>query len=62
MHDAAHAQSAIKDHREIFDAITAGDADRAAAVMERHMQIAKRRLSKYLDGANQAGPSEALVV
>jgi GntR family transcriptional repressor for pyruvate dehydrogenase complex len=48
MHDEPHALRAIKDHRELFEAITARDADRAAAIMNLHMQSARERLSEYL--------------
>ncbi|MGW1712557.1 FadR/GntR family transcriptional regulator [Streptomyces sp. NPDC002156] len=49
MHDSAHAQLAVKDHRALFEAISAGDADQAAAAMNIHMESALQRLSKYLD-------------
>lgn len=49
MHDSTHAHMAVKDHRALFEAISAGDPDRAAAVMDIHMQSAAQRLGKYLD-------------
>lgn len=49
MNDSTAAQSAASDHRALFEAISAGDEERAAAVMESHMLSAAERLGKYLD-------------
>lgn len=39
-----------QEHKAIYDAIAAGDADRAAAAAERHLRNAADRLDMYLKG------------
>lgn len=42
----AHMRRSNQEHREFIDAVQRGDPDRAVAVMERHMQNARRHLSR----------------
>lgn len=60
----AHIRRSNREHREFIDAVQRGDPDRAVAVMERHLQNARRifladireELSTAADSARDAPP------
>jgi GntR family transcriptional repressor for pyruvate dehydrogenase complex len=46
VHDPAHAKRAIDEHRAVYEALVARDADAAASAMALHMATATARLSE----------------
>jgi GntR family transcriptional repressor for pyruvate dehydrogenase complex len=48
LNDADHGRRTFTEHRAVFDAITAGDPDQAAAAMNTHMDSAAERLTGFL--------------
>ena len=54
----SYAAIAWAEHHSITDALLAGDADRAAAVMEVHVRNGADRLLQVMDAAPAGGPQE----
>ena len=48
LHDPDQAQRTLAEHRAVYDALTAGNRDQAAAAMNTHMDSAAERLTGYL--------------
>jgi DNA-binding GntR family transcriptional regulator len=49
-------QAVLREHRELLDAIRAQDADRAAAVVARHVEGSGRHIIEQMGVARRAGP------
>jgi len=50
LEDPGHAQVALDEHTEVYNALRTRDPDAAATAMSRHMQTAGRRLTAFATG------------